>query len=62
MSLRVVNPSKLRELVIEEGQGYVVTVDIEDDPPQHNHFDDRDAPWDVEDCPRCNWDVARAGG
>ena len=49
-----------RTVVVEEGPGYVVTADLE--PPAHNHFDDRDAPWDIDACPRCRWDVDRAEG
>ena len=55
-------PSKRRELVIEDHGSYVVTVDLEDDPPQHNHFDYRDAPEDADDCPRCAYDTLRAEG
>lgn len=51
-----------RELVLEDHGGYVVTADIEDEPPQHNHFDDRDAPWDMDECPACRWLVNRAEG
>lgn len=55
-------PSKRRELVIETGPGWELTADIEDEPPQHNHFDYRDAPEDADDCPRCAYDTLRAEG
>jgi hypothetical protein len=47
-------------VVVEDHGAYVVTADLE--PPAHNHFDDRDAPWDIDACPRCRWDVDRAEG
>jgi hypothetical protein len=47
-------------VVVEDHGAYVVTADLE--PPAHNHFDDRDAPWDIDVCPRCRWDVDRAEG
>jgi hypothetical protein len=44
-------------MVVEDHGGYVVTADVE--LPSHNHFDI----WDANDgCPRCRYDVARAGG
>ena len=49
-----------RPIVIEDHGAYVVTADLE--PPAHNHFDDRDAPWDIDACLRCRWDVDRAEG
>jgi hypothetical protein len=50
-------PLRLMELIVEDHGGYVVTADVE--LPAHNHFDI----WDANDgCPRCRYDVARAGG
>ena len=48
-----------RPIVIEDHGGYVVTADLEDDPPAHDHFDI----WDgTESCPRCEYDTLRAEG
>ena len=48
-----------RPIVIEDQGAYVVTADLEDDPPAHDHFDIWDS---TDDCPRCAFDQLRAEG
>ena len=61
-TLRVIRERHVRPVVIEDHGGYVVTADLEDEPPEHNHFDIWDGPEDSDDCPRCQWETLRAEG
>ena len=48
-----------RTVVVEDHGAYVVTADLEDEPPAHNHFDIFDS---TDDCERCAFDQLRAEG
>lgn len=50
---------RFETVVIEDHGAYVVTADLEDEPPAHDHFDI----WDgSESCPRCAYETLRAEG